>query len=176
MRREPEVDDDLTPTKLRRSTRAGSCNCGGECGTSGWTQSEARSRRFRCSRAASPFDEAMSAYRRERSRAADVRIHLPAGHARTAAARDAAVVRRHRWQLGGNRCLRADERRNEFTRGVLRSRERRDDYGRRASPDLMTLPFRCAEGRGTPSGRWRDRRWRGARSARRAIRSADTRL
>ena len=57
----------------------------------------------------SPFDEAMSALsaRTRRARAADVRIHLPAGHARTAAARDAAVVRRHRRQPGGNGCLRA---------------------------------------------------------------------
>ena len=83
--------------------------------------------------------------RTRRSRAADVRIYLPAGHARTAAARDAAVVRRHRWQPGGNGCLRAHERRNDFTRGVLRPRERRDDHGRRASPGLMTLPFLCAE-------------------------------
>ena len=66
------------------------------------------------------------------------------------------------------------ERRNDFTGGVLRPRERRDDQGCRASPSLMTLPFLCAERGGTPSGSWRDRRWRGARSARRAIPSADT--
>ena len=56
-----------------------------------------------------------------RARAADVRVHLPAGDAGAAAARDAAVVRRDPRQSDGDGRLRADECGNDLAGGVLRA-------------------------------------------------------
>ena len=72
--------------------------------------------------------------RARRARAADVRIHVPAGDAGAAAARDAAAVRRDPRQPEGHGRLCADERRDDLTGGVLLAGEHRRDHGRRAGP------------------------------------------
>ena len=78
------------------------------------------------------FDDAMGEYQRDarRARAADVRIHVPAGDAGAAAARDAAVVRRDSRQSEGDGRLCPDERGDDLAGGVLLARKHRRDHGR----------------------------------------------
>ena len=78
------------------------------------------------------FDDAMADYQRDprRARAADLRVHDPAGDAGAAAARDAAAARRGDRQPGRDGRVREHRRRHRLADRVLRPGEHRPDHGR----------------------------------------------